>query len=324
MIDTINLDIFPIISVPSFTCYENNIIAPVAKMLGEDVFVYFSTHFQIKYLRNNPDDLYHLSIYSGFKNEIIKKYYGISITTISCKDMRLEDFYKSIRKEKEQGKIVGVMTDAYNCPWNRKFLRKIHMEHYFLIGKVGDTKDSDIMCYDGFFSNDVEQIPFKQLYLLSKALILIEIDITQKANKKSISYYLYNGLTYCKSNYINVLKEFSMDIRNLNFQKELDKCNKDIAEADVILNIIKIEKARTNYFMALNNFEKQGVAKIPEDILSLLKNDIDFWEQAKGRVIQALLNQRKSSLNKAADIFCKIGSTEEEICDKLSVFLKSD
>lgn len=173
------------------------------------------------------------------------------------------------------------------------------------------------MCIDGFLSDVPVKFPFENLTEYTSVITYKPVRPQKPTSFYNIIEQIISGLKECsKLDDCDCIREFSEDIKNINFLEEEKNIYGDLNDSPFLFGLKSIEYCRKNIADMFYNMSNEFPEK-KEQLVSLQSKIYTVAEQWKLIIIYLIKsfysNKASYYINKSADLLNKIADNEEEV-----------
>ena len=313
------LDVIPK-RYPTYHCYENNVLAVIGDYWKLNYMPYFWGKFGFRYIPPacsmlDSQCIEEDSIYFD-ENFVLDKYAGLKTIRYNKDQLDVKSFLLSQLKIKVP---IGIEIDSIHLPWNQYF-GKMNRKHYLSV--IGyEAFSDDLVCVDGFLSNQVQKIKTNNFLPYIDSILAFErTDICTYSLDDTIAV-IKHGLGYGNMEqrsqmFLNFIRDFTC----ISFaQDELEHFSHDIATCRFLFGIICVAWSRINFATSLEYVDQiynsdRFIKVIPE-----LHKANTLWEKFKGQLMKGILSNRMDfAISHSEKILSQLFGLEKSIMEVLA------
>lgn len=293
----------------NYTCFEVMIIK-VCQYFNIEYHNMFAWRWSFEYnLRKKHKNIYyHIDISKDIIEEdrLFRKYLGLRMKGFKFnKDKFKNIVYSELKKEKP----IGILIDAYWCPWNPSY-KKFHINHFCLV--IGQDDFYYYLCDPYIVEGITKIVKAKANMFLIKLYLIFFREKQQKFLfedfiKESFEFNCYykkkNNMFDNLNKYSNILKDSTLS---------------DLVSEEELLNIkisstLRIIKSLGDERTGLYNLFEKNKNKISFESMCLLEKIIRLWKTCLNMHLRLFINKDiNKKLYELGDIFFELSKIEEK------------
>lgn len=312
--------------VKYLNCYDNNIIADIARLYDCDYFISLLGEFDFtyRYIDCVENLLDYNDIFTGDILHVpymLSEFVGITLEHIEIKERdTYADFIEKILRYIDNKIPVGVALDSYYLPWNPQYMI-LHRRHYVLIIGV-NNKEKIFYCLDSYLSDNVQKIPIDIIFNKHDRLVLVK----KLEEEKVFSIdSVINNLILClsnsgKSECCDGIRNFSKDIIKKKFLVDKNVSGTILENSNFLFRLTDIANSRYNFLQGLTYLNEKFRLNNMNYVLEETYNVFIEWEIIRRMITRGYISGRvSSSLKRVAEKLEEIADKEEDILNKLKI-----
>lgn len=294
----------------TYNCFDENVISIICQCYKKEMDIYFLNDFGFSVSSSIcNENQFKISTSCDIGERILSEHLGIKLKIVSKEDLSYSDFCDLLQRELETKGLIGISLDSYSCPWNKKYFRIIHMDHYSMI--IHEDKGKCV-CVDPYFDLEQHVLDNQELCDVVESFVLIEIG-EQHINYDAIREIHREALLKQKGKRKEEIVNYAQSILALDSDEMNRIIDGDINASGLVFALNNMRNARCNYRKALQIYGNQlGIGDEIDKEMSVLCRK---WEKVKSLCIMAIYKKKNKYLEAAAKVLCDIAYDEEKIID---------
>ncbi len=298
----------------TYNCYDENIVSILCHSYKRDIDLYFLNDFGFKSDDSSVgNDPFTISTNCGISMLLMDEYMGIKIKRVRKEEFNYLEFKNILIKEIHNIGFLGVSLDAYDCPWNKKYYRIIHMNHYSMITEVDEDR---CICQDPYFGVNQYMLPSKELYEIIDSILVFSIH-KKKNEYKTIGSICKNALLAQRDIRMFEIKKFAQNMLEQDVDVLYESVNGDIGINPMVFSVNGIYKARCNFRDSIIQYnEILGISSAIQEKLNILCKK---WERVQSLCIMAIYKKSSKYLTMSSNLLYEIAKDEKNIIDDFCI-----
>lgn len=304
---------------PNCDCFYNNIIHFISIMMQRDcrivslggLYFNYSKLEKGSVIAQNGFDIHN----HDYMFKALECICGIQILFEQVSDRTIS--IQKVLCELRDGNPVGIRIDSYWIPWNAYYM-KAHKNHCLAL--VGYSENDNMLyCWDGFLSEQMQQIDIKELAGRAEAVMYFKSG-RQDNKKQKVRQMVNYGLNAGESQRKLIL--FAKDLAVQEIEAEDWLQYSDINLCPFFMQMLNALWQRRYFMEGIDYLNELFGAAVFRGVIEKVKESIVIWERSCNLLMKNyIVRFDKNALQKVADNMMKAALIEYQIVGKLNDIL---